>query len=169
MTIDDIRKYPDPFLRKNAVNVAEIDENIRALIKDMFTMMEEAGGIGLAAPQVGLSKRVITISINEKKFNRFALVNPVVEYSSDETEVMEEGCLSIPGINADVRRPVRVVVKGITRSGRMVEITAEHLLARVLQHEIDHLNGVLLIDRVSSQERSKIQEDLQALQKQPAR
>jgi peptide deformylase len=169
MTPDDIRKYPDPFLRKNAAHVAEIDENIRALVKDMFTMMEEAGGIGLAAPQVGVSKRVITISLNEKKFNRLVLVNPVVEYSSDENEVMEEGCLSIPGINADVRRPVRVVVKGITRSGRMVEITAEHMLARVLQHEIDHLNGVLFIDRVSSQERSRIQEDLQTLQKQPAR
>lgn len=169
MTPDDIRKYPDPFLRKNAAHVAEIDENIRALMKDMFTMMEEAGGIGLAAPQVGVSKRVITISLNEKKFNRLVLVNPVVEYSSDENEVMEEGCLSIPGINADVRRPVRVVVKGITRSGRMVEITAEHMLARVLQHEIDHLNGVLFIDRVSSQERSRIQEDLQTLQKQPAR
>jgi peptide deformylase len=169
MTTDDIRIYPDPFLRKNALQVDGIDDSIRTLIKDMFIIMEEAGGIGLAAPQVGVSKRVITVSINEKKFNRLALVNPVIEYSAEEKELMEEGCLSIPGINADVRRPSRVVVKGITRSGRMVEITAEHLLARVLQHEIDHLNGVLFIDRVSSQERSRIQEDLQALQKQPAR
>jgi len=169
MTTDDIRIYPDPFLRKNALQVDGIDDSIRALIKDMFIIMEEAGGIGLAAPQVGVSKRVIAVSINEKNFNRLALVNPVIEYSSDEKELIEEGCLSIPGINADVGRPSRVVVKGITRSGRMVEITAEHLLARVLQHEIDHLNGVLFIDRVSSQERSRIQEDLQALQKQPAR
>ncbi len=168
MKVEDIVRYPNPFLRKNAEQVEEIDENTRALIKDMFAIMEEAGGIGLAAPQVGVSKRVITISLNEKKFNRLALVNPVIEYSSNEREVMEEGCLSIPGVNADVSRPVRVVVKGTTRTGRVVEITAEHLLARVLQHEIDHLNGVLFIDRVNEREKSRIQEDLQALQKQPA-
>jgi len=168
MKVEDIVKYPNPFLRKNAEQVEEIDENTRALIKDMFATMEEAGGIGLAAPQVGVSKRVITISLNEKKFNRLALVNPVIEYSSNESEVMEEGCLSIPGVNADVSRPVRVVVKGTTRTGRVVEITAEHLLARVLQHEIDHLNGVLFIDRVNEREKSRIQEDLQVLQKQPA-
>jgi peptide deformylase len=168
MKVEDIVKYSNPFLRKNAEQVDEIDENTRALIKDMFAIMEEAGGIGLAAPQVGVSKRVITISLNEKKFNRLALVNPVVAYSSNESEVMEEGCLSIPGVNADVSRPVRVVVKGTTRTGRVVEITAEHLLARVLQHEIDHLNGILFIDRVNDREKSRIQEDLQALQKQPA-
>ncbi len=165
MTVNDIKIYPDPVLRKKSENVTSIDKEIGKLIKDMFEIMEEADGIGLAAPQIGISKRIVVISINEKKFDRLALINPVIESYSTQTTVMEEGCLSVPGVNAEVERPQTIVVKSLTRSGRLVEISAEDLLARVLQHEIDHLDGILFIDRVNSQERKRVEEDIEALHK----
>ena len=103
--------------------------------------------------------------INEKKFERLALINPVIESSSMETGIMEEGCLSVPGVNAAVERPQNVIVKSLTRSGRLIEISAENLLARVLQHEIDHLDGILFIDRLNSQERKRVEDDIEALRK----
>jgi peptide deformylase len=163
MTINDIRVYPDPVLRKVSEKVKRADESTDALIKDMFQIMEEAGGIGLAAPQIGVLKRIIAVSLKEKNFSRLALIDPVIECSSEETDYMEEGCLSIPGVNADVRRPLEVIVRGITRSGREVEITARNLLARVLQHEIDHLNGILFIDRLDDNEKKLIEKDLDDL------
>jgi len=142
---------------------------MKSLIRDMFDTVDEASGIGLAAPQVGVSKRVIVVSLKEKGFERIALINPVIERMSVEKETIEEGCISIPGIRADVERPVSVIVRGITRSGRMVEIDARDLLARVFQHEIDHLNGTLFIDRLSAQERERIEPELAAfVQKQGA-
>jgi peptide deformylase len=160
--------YPDPFLRKQAEEVAGIDEPTSALIKDMFKIMDEEDGIGLAAPQIGISRRIIVISTEEKNFNRLALINPVVQHVSKSTEVMEEGCLSLPGVRADVARPVEALVVGMTKSGRMVEISAKNLLARVLLHEIDHLNGMLFIDRISSRERSRIASDLSLLEERYA-
>ncbi|MCK4803726.1 MAG: peptide deformylase [Spirochaetes bacterium] len=161
-----IKIYPDPVLRKISDEVHEINESTGALIKDMFEIMEEEGGIGLAAPQVGISKRIIVLSLKEKNFEKMALVNPVIVSSSKETAFMEEGCLSIPGINADVQRSTKLIVRGLTRSGRMVEITASNLLTRVLLHEIDHLDGVLFIDRLSDKEKKKVEGDLQTLYQQ---
>jgi peptide deformylase len=161
-----IKIYPDPVLRKISDVVHEINESTRALIKDMFEIMEEEGGIGLAAPQVGISKRIIVLSLKEKNFEKMALVNPVIVSSSKETAFMEEGCLSIPGINADVQRSTKLIARGLTRSGRIVEITASNLLTRVLLHEIDHLNGVLFIDRLNDKEKKKVEDDLQALYQQ---
>ncbi len=161
-----IKIYPDPVLRKISDEVHEINESTRALIKDMFEIMEEEGGIGLAAPQVGISKRIIVLSLKEKNFEKMALVNPVIVSSSKETAFMEEGCLSIPGINADVQRSTKLIARGLTRSGRMVEITASNLLTRVLLHEIDHLDGVLFIDRLSDKEKKKVEGDLQTLYQQ---
>lgn len=169
MDINDIRIYPDPVLRKVSDPAQEVDDNIRALIKDMFRIMDEAGGIGLAAPQIGVPKRIITVSLNEKNFERLALIDPVIEHSSEATDVMEEGCLSIPGVNAVVERPSKVVVRGVARSGRLVEISASNLLARVLQHEIDHLNGVLFIDRLGMQEKKRVESDLMELVNQNSR
>jgi peptide deformylase len=166
MAIREVKIYPDPFLRKRAKEVSQIDDGILKLISDMFETMDEEDGVGLAAPQIGVSKRVIVISINEKGFDRLALVNPVIEYFSDDTDTREEGCLSLPGINADVRRPSKVVVKGITRNGRVVEISASGLLGRALQHEIDHLNGTLFIDRLEERERKGIEKDLVELERQ---
>ena len=161
-----IKIYPDPVLRKISDEVHEINESTRALIKDMFEIMEEEGGIGLAAPQVGISKRIIVLSLKEKNFEKMALINPVIVSSSKETAFMEEGCLSIPGINADVQRSTKLIARGLTRSGRMVEITASNLLTRVLLHEIDHLDGVLFIDRLSDKEKKKVEGDLQTLYQQ---
>ncbi len=161
-----IKIYPDPVLRKISDEVHEINESTRALIKDMFEIMEEEGGIGLAAPQVGISKRIIVLSLKEKNFEKMALINPVIVSSSKETAFMEEGCLSIPGINADVQRSTKLIARGLTRSGKMVEITASNLLTRVLLHEIDHLDGVLFIDRLSDKEKKKVEGDLQTLYQQ---
>jgi peptide deformylase len=159
-----VRHYPDPFLRLKSEEVDEQDESLKALIEHMFSAMEEERGIGLAAPQIGVSKRVVVVSIEEKNFNRLALLNPVILHLSSETDVMEEGCLSVPGVNADVDRPVEAVVRGTTKNGRLVEISAQGLLARVLQHEIDHLNGVLFIDRLSPDERKRIDKELVELE-----
>jgi len=155
-----IRTYPDPFLRKKAEEVAEIDDDTLGLIEGMFHEMEEEGGIGLAAPQVGVSRRIICISIEHKGFERLALINPVIVQLSDRMEMIEEGCLSIPGVNAEVSRPVDAVVRGKTKSGRQIEITAHGLLARVLQHEIDHLDGVLFIDRLKNREKKRVEKEL---------
>jgi peptide deformylase len=163
MAAGRIRVFPDPELRRISEEVTEPDESVQALVRDMFHVMQEEGGIGLAAPQVGVLRRVIVVSVEEKGFERLALINPVIVSSSPETVVLEEGCLSLPGVRADVERPSRVVVRGITRSGRLVEIAAADLLARVLQHEIDHLNGVLFIDRLKPEERQKVERDLGAL------
>ncbi len=163
-----IVKYPDPFLRLRASDVASVDEEISALITNMLDIMKEERGIGLAAPQIGVSKRVIVVSIEEKGFGRLALINPVIEYLSEKTDVMEEGCLSIPGVNADVMRPVDAVVRGMTKSGRMIEIEAHELLARVLQHETDHLNGVLFVDRLAQNEKKRVASELRGLENQYA-
>jgi len=160
MALREVKKYPDPILRKKAALVEEIDDGVHAIIQDMFDTMEDEFGVGLAAPQIGISRRIITVSINEKGFEHLALVNPVIVRASGETVVSEEGCLSIPRINADVERPRKVVVHGTTRNGRAVEIDASGLLARVLQHEIDHLNGVLFIDRLSEKEKKRTKPEI---------
>jgi peptide deformylase len=166
MTKRNIRVYPDPVLRVNSQEVSEINEETDELIRDMFEAMDEKAGIGLAAPQLGVLKRIIVVSIKEKKFERLALINPVISFFSEDTVIMEEGCLSVPGVNMDVRRPSKIVVTGQTRSGRLVEINASGLLARVLQHEIDHLDGVLFIDKLREKDKKAIEADLQVLSKQ---
>lgn len=168
MSATAIIRYPDPRLRKKAEEVNEIDEDIQKLITAMFEAMEEDDGIGLAAPQIGISRRVIVVSLDDKDFERLALINPVISWLSEGKDVMEEGCLSVPGVKAEVERSVDAVVKGMTRNGRWVEITAHGLLARVLQHEIDHLNGVLFIDRLTGRERKRIAVELKSLANQYA-
>ncbi len=166
MNTVQIVKYPDPFLRLHASDVEYVDEEISALIENMFQVMKEERGIGLAAPQVGVSKRVIVVSIEEKGVDRLALINPVIEYLSEKTDVMEEGCLSIPGVNADVVRSVDAVVRGMTKSGRIIEMEAHDLFARVLQHETDHLNGVLFIDRLDPNQKKRVASELRDLENQ---
>lgn len=163
-----IKRYPDPFLRKRSEEVNEIDDSLQELISDMFSAMEEERGIGLAAPQVGVAKRVIVISVEDRKFSRLALINPVIVHLSGETDMMEEGCLSLPGVNADVERSIEAVVRGTTKNGRLVEISAKGLLARALQHEIDHLDGILFIDRLNPKERKSIAKELEELDRQYA-
>jgi peptide deformylase len=143
-------------LRRPATEVKEIDEKLRTLIVDMFDTMYEAEGIGLAGPQVGIGRRVIVVDVQQEGTEPFALLNPRIVESSRETDKAEEGCLSIPGVSAGVERPSRVVVDGIDENGHPVRIEAEGLLGRCLQHEIDHLDGILFIDRLSPLKRRMV-------------
>lgn len=146
--VDDehpILKVPDPRLRQKAQPVARVDRGIMDLGERMRRIMRQANGIGLAAPQIGIPKRVIVVA--PPGMRPLVLVNPVITRSSTETEVAEEGCLSIPGLYGDVERPAVVDCSARDLKGRTIEFTAEGLAARVLQHEIDHLDGVLFVDR----------------------
>lgn len=145
----EVRLLGDPILRAKAEPVAEITDELRKLIDDMYETMYAEEGVGLAAPQVGVGQRVIVIDPHEDETPRFALINPVLLASSDDTERGEEGCLSIPGMKEIVERSFAVTVEGLKPDGGPTRIEAEGLLARILQHEIDHLNGILFIDRIS--------------------
>jgi peptide deformylase len=143
-------------LRTPAEEVAEVDDELRRLIGDMFETMYKAEGVGLAAPQVGISRRVIVVDVHDDEVEPFALVNPRLVESSRETEKGEEGCLSIPGLSAAVERAAHVVVEGLDRDGNPLRVEGGGLLARCLQHEIDHLDGVLFIDRVGPLKRKML-------------
>ena len=146
----------DPVLRQKAESLGEVDAETRRLIQDMFETMYEADGVGLAAPQVGVSQRVIVIDPHEQGMKPFGLINPVILQSAKEVERGEEGCLSIPGLKDIVERPAGVVVEGLDADGQPLHIEAEGLLARVLQHEIDHLDGILFPDRLSPLKRNML-------------
>ena len=143
MAIYNIVEKEDKFLREKAVAVKNINKNIIKLLDNMAETMYEYNGIGLAAPQVGVPKRVIVLDIDEKLIE---LINPEI-ISSEGSTTAYEGCLSCPGLTGEVTRANKVVVKGLDRDGNEVIIEGEDLLARCLQHEIDHLNGVLFIDK----------------------
>ena len=152
-----------PILREKASPVEQISANVSKLVQDMFETMRSAQGIGLAAPQVGVSNRIIAIDINDyhPEIPPIALINPVITRAAGE-ELGEEGCLSLPGYRGIVRRAMDVTVKGMLLNTDEVEFEASGLMARVLQHEIDHLDGVLFIDRL-------ILEDQELLETQPER
>jgi peptide deformylase len=156
MGVREVRLLGDPVLREPAAPVEELDDELRTLISDMFDTMYAQEGVGLAAPQVGLGHRIIVVDPREPEVEPFALVNPVIVELSEELEKGEEGCLSLPGLKDIVERPARCVVDGLDREGRPVHIAAEGLLARILQHEVDHLDGVLFIDRVSPLKRKML-------------
>lgn len=150
----EVRYDPDPILREKAKRIKTFDSNLRKLASDMLETMHANAGVGLAAPQVGLGIRLLVaeyIPDKEEKGERgfkVALCNPEIVKTSNDIEIGAEGCLSIPGWIADVPRYTSVTVKGQTPEGKEVRIKADHYFARVLQHEIDHLNGVLFTDRV---------------------
>ena len=143
----------DPVLRERAAPVQELTDEIRQLIEDMFDTMYAEEGVGLAAPQVGVSLRVIVVDPREPDIVPFALLNPEVVDASGDVERAEEGCLSIPGLREVVERPAAVTVEGVNRDGERVVIEADGLLARILQHEVDHVDGILFVDRVSGLKR----------------
>jgi len=145
----------DPVLREEATEVESFGEDLRVLVRDMFETMYHAEGIGLAAPQIGVSKRVMVIDLRhaDQPSERLAVVNPRVVWSSKEKDKAPEGCLSIPGMEEVVQRPYAVEIEGFDPKGRPMTIEAEELFARALQHEIDHLDGILFIDRVSALKR----------------
>lgn len=151
-------------LRRPAAEVKEIDADLRTLIADMFETMYDAEGIGLAGPQVGVSRRVIVVDVRDEGCEPFALVNPRVVERGSGREKAEEGCLSIPGVSALVERVDRVVVEGLNEEGQPVRIEADGLLGRCLLHEIDHLDGVLFIDHLSPLKRNMLLKKWKSLQ-----
>jgi peptide deformylase len=160
VAIREIVLLGDPVLRERADDVTEFDDELRKLVRDMFETMYHAEGIGLAAPQVGVSARVLVVDLRRDADGResvepahLALVNPRVTWQSEETEKQPEGCLSIPGLEEVVTRPLAVRVEGRDPEGNEVTVEADALFARALQHEIDHLDGVLFVDRVSALKR----------------
>jgi len=161
MAVRKIVKFGHPMLHRRADPVLEINEEIIALARDMVETMHLAPGIGLAAPQLGIGQRLITVdlSVGEKPDELIILVNPEILEEEGET-IEEEGCLSVPEIREKIIRPGRVLVRGLTLEGKEVEIEARNLLARVFSHEIDHLDGRLFIDRLSPLKRSLIRRRL---------
>lgn len=160
MAILDILYYPDPRLRNKAKPVEKVDDAIRQLVDDMFETMYEAPGIGLAATQANVPKRVLVIDISEEKTASLCLVNPEIVAREGE-EQSEEGCLSVPGIYDTVTRSERVKVNALDRDGQSIELEADGLLAVCIQHEIDHLDGKLFVDYLSNLKRQRIRKKLE--------
>jgi peptide deformylase len=146
----DIRTFGDPVLKTRAAPVETFDDSLARLTEDMLATMRENDGVGLAANQVGRLKRVLVASVEDEDY---VIVNPILSDMSETTERVQEGCLSIPGINVEVDRPTAVTVTGQNTSGEPLRIEAQDMLARVLQHEVDHLDGVLILDRTDRQSR----------------
>ena len=149
-----IRVYGDPVLRTRAVPVERFDERLREEVQRMGVVMGDAIGVGLAAPQVGVSHRLLVYRV-EPDSPVQALVNPDVTWSSRDKDVMEEGCLSLPGVHVEVERPVHIRVEARDAHGEPVVVEASGLEARVIQHELDHLDGVLILDRTSRDQRKE--------------
>jgi len=154
MTLRTIVFTPQPVLRRKARPVTSFDADLQTLIDDMVETMRDAPGVGLAAPQVNVSERLIVVEYGDDEDETvpkklYTLVNPEITRTSTETEVGTEGCLSIPGLVGDVERALAVTVKGKNRHGQAMTVRADGWLARIFQHEIDHLNGVLFTDRAT--------------------
>ncbi|MBV2091013.1 MAG: peptide deformylase [Candidatus Thiodiazotropha sp. (ex Ctena orbiculata)] len=160
MAILDILHFPDPRLRNKAKPVAQVDDSIRRLVDDMLETMYQAPGIGLAATQVNVAKRVVVIDLSEEKNEPLCLINPEI-IERDGIEQMEEGCLSVPGIFETVSRADKIRFKALGRDGVPFEEEAEGLLAVCVQHELDHLDGKLFVDYLSSLKRQRIRKKLE--------
>ena len=158
MSKKEIVIEPDPILRKKSVNLEKVDDELRGLLDDMLETMYSAPGIGLAAVQVGVLKRLIVIDISKEKDkkNPLFLINPEIISRSNKTSIYEEGCLSLPGHFAEIERPAECHVKYIDYSGKEKEIKANGLLSTCIQHEVDHLNGILFIDYLSKLKKDMI-------------
>jgi peptide deformylase len=165
----DLRYYGDPILRQKARNVETFDDSLKKIAEKMFEIMYEHEGIGLAGNQAGVLLRLIVLDVPLDDENRavLALVNPVIRSRSGE-DTSEEGCLSIPEIRGDVTRPDRIVVEALNLQGEKVAFEAEGLLARAVQHEIDHLDGILFVDRISPVRRKLLETRLKQLAQEHA-
>lgn len=165
MAIRQILHYPDPRLRRRAEPVAQVDAQIRTVVDDMVETMYQAPGIGLAAPQIDVLKRIIVIDTSETKDDLHVFINPEI-VSRDGEQTLEEGCLSVPGIYDTVTRAQRISVRALDRVGQPFELEASGLLATCVQHEIDHLEGVIFVDHISSLKRRMILRRLQKMKRQ---
>jgi peptide deformylase len=159
-----VRIYGDPVLRQKAAPVTDVNDELRALIADMRETMKAYSGVGLAANQVGIARRVLVVDVplDDEHRAQLALVNPKIT-KREGNEVGEEGCLSIPGVWEDVARARSVHVEALDEHGKSIELEAEGYLARALQHEVDHLDGVLFVDRLSVLKRQFLKKQLEAL------
>ncbi len=164
----EVLHFPDKRLRKIAAPVKKIDNEIKNIIEQMFFTMYEEKGIGLAATQVNIHKRIIVIDVSENKDKKIFLINPEIISLSDDIDTMEEGCLSVPGFYETVSRPKTIKVSSLDYDGKKIEIEANGLLSTCIQHEIDHLNGKLFVDHISSLKRSRIEKKITKLKKEGA-
>lgn len=153
MTVRSLHLLGSPVLRQKAAAVARVDDEVRQLVDDLFETMRAARGVGLAANQVGVARRVAVVDIGEDDPPPLVLINPVIVESDKETETEEEGCLSIPDIFGDVKRAARVVVEALDKGGKPFRAEAHGYKARAIQHEIDHLDGILFLDHLSAVKR----------------
>ena len=167
MAVLDILRYPDPRLYNQAEPVAEVDESVRALVRDLADTMYAAPGIGLAATQVDVHKRVVVIDPSETRDRLLVLINPEI-VSREGVQYCEEGCLSVPGIYEAVERAERVTVRALGLDGKSFTLTAEKLLALCIQHEMDHLDGKVFVDYLSRLKQQRIKAKLQKQLRQTA-
>ncbi len=169
MALLPILEFPDPRLRTVAKSVTEVDDKVRQLVDDMFETMYDAPGIGLAATQVNVHKRVVVIDVSEDKSQPLVFINPEIEVLDAEVSEYDEGCLSVPGFYETVVRPGHIRVKALDRNGDAFEIEPQGLLAVCIQHELDHLNGKLFVDHISPFKRTRIRAKLEKKHKAEAR
>lgn len=160
MALLDILVFPDPRLRTRAKPVAEVDLRVRQLVADMFETMYDAPGIGLAATQVNVHERILVVDVSENRDQPRCFINPELVARSGE-EIMEEGCLSVPGFYEPVTRAERITVSALNEHGERFELEADGILAVCIQHEMDHLEGKLFVDYVSSLKRQRIRKKLE--------
>jgi peptide deformylase len=154
VTVRMLHLLGSPVLRQQSPPVARVDDAVRRLVDDLFETMRAAKGVGLAANQIGVTQRVAVVDIGEEDPPPLALINPVIVERGDEREVAEEGCLSIPDVFGDVERDAHVVVEALDRDGKTFRVAAHGYKARAIQHEIDHLDGILFLDHLSAVKRS---------------
>ncbi len=160
MALMEVLKFPNPVLRKKCEKVETVDEEIKKIAQDMAETMYAENGIGLAAPQVGISKRIFVVDVDEELIT---VINPEISVSG-EKEIMEEGCLCLPKVSVEIERLSNAQVKGLDIDGKGILIEAVDLLARALQHETDHLNGMLIIDHLSKVKRDMVVKKFRKLQ-----
>ena len=160
MAILDILHFPDPRLRQRAAEVDKVDDQLRQLVDDMFETMYQAPGIGLAATQVDVHKRVVVIDVSKDQDEPRVFINPEI-LAKDGVEEMDEGCLSVPGVYERVQRAERIRLRALNRAGEPFELEADGLLAVCVQHEIDHLDGKLFVDYLSQLKRQRIRKKLE--------
>jgi peptide deformylase len=165
MALLDILHFPDPRLRTKATEVEAVDEHVRKFVDDLFETMYAAPGIGLAATQVNIHRRIIVIDVSEEKNDPVTLINPVI-YTRSGVEEMEEGCLSVPGVFEPVQRAAEIGVRALDRDGAEFDLQTGGLLAVCIQHEIDHLEGKLFVDYISSLKRQRLRKRLEKQKKQ---
>jgi len=157
VTVQPIRLFGDPVLRTQADPVADFDKELRGLVRDLTQTLLDAGGAGLAAPQIGVGLRVFAFDVDDTVGH---LVNPVLEFPDEEEQDGPEGCLSIPGVYVDTKRRMNVVARGLNEYGDPVQVVGTGMMARCCQHEVDHLDGVLFLDRLDAQARKAAMKEI---------